>query len=204
MYMTFRNMQADLARMQDAVAIAVAARDLLNNSYGANFAVSINVGGDPTAISMSCAWDKLGDYDAVRTAITADAQMQSLVRTGGAMLTGVQDTIGQVLKAPSGRGQYASVSVASMYMPAVADAVPFAIEVAEYAQGKMGRDVGVIAAATGNRSGIMWLSFAESLDQMMDDRQALETDPGYLDFFKRSENLYVAGTLEDSIWQLLP
>jgi hypothetical protein len=204
MYMTFRNMQAHMAHMADAVGVAVAARDHLNDHYGTNYAVSVNIGGDPSAISMTCPWGKLGDYDKVRTAIAGDARMQSLLRMGGAMLTSVQDTIGQILKAPGERGAFASVSVASMHMPAVAQAVPFAIEVAEYAEQKTGRTVGVMAAKTGNRSGIMWATFAESLDQIMDDSQALETDPNWLEFFRRSEGLYVPGSLEDSIWQFMP
>ena len=82
--------------------------------------------------------------------------------------------------------------------------IGFAIEVAEYAEQKTGRTVGVMAAKTGNRSGIMWATFAESLDQIMDDSQALETDPNWLEFFRRSEGLYVPGSLEDSIWQFMP
>ena len=50
----------------------------------------------------------------------------------------------------------------------------------------------------------MWIGFAESLDQVAKDSQTLETDPDYLAFFARSENLFVPGTLEDSIWQILP
>ncbi len=204
MYMTFRLMNADIARAADVAAMCVTARDHLNQAHGANFAVSVPVGGDPSAISMSAAWPTMGDYDRVRLAAAGDPAMQSLVRTAGSMLTSVQDTIGQVLRAPGDRGAYAAVSTASMHLPSVAAAIPFAIEVAEYASSKTGREVGVMAAKTGNRSGIMWASFADSLDQVMDDGQMLETDPAWLDFFKRSEGLFADGSLEDTLWQLLP
>jgi hypothetical protein len=203
MYVTFRNMQSG-APLQDTVALMVTARDHLNTNYGTDYAVSINVGGDPTAISLSTAWETLGAYDQVRAAIAGDAQMQSLIRTAGMMLTSVQDTIAQVVKAPAERNAYASVSIASMHMPAVAEAVPFAVEVAEYAEQKTGRTVGVMTAMTGNRSGLMWATFAESLDQIATDNQTLAADPQWLDFFKRSEPLFAAGSLEDSIWQVIP
>ena len=51
---------------------------------------------------------------------------------------------------------------------------------------------------------MLWIAFAESLDQVAKDSQTLETDPDYLAFFARSGDLFVPGTLEDSIWQILP
>ncbi len=204
MYMTFRLMNADISHTADVAAMCVTARDHLNQTHDANFAVSVAVGGDPTAISMTAPWATMADYDRVRMAATGDVAMQTLVRTAGSMLTSVQDTIGQVLRAPGERGAYAAVSTASMHMPAVAEAIPFALEVAEYASSKTGREVGVMAAKTGNRSSVMWASFADSLDQVMDDGQMLETDPAWLEFFKRADGLFVDGSLEDSLWQLLP
>jgi hypothetical protein len=80
----------------------------------------------------------------------------------------------------------------------------FAIEVADFVEKKTGSVTGVMAAMTGNRAGLAWVGFSESLDQLANDQQALETDPDYLAFFARSENLFVPGTLEQGIWQLLP
>ena len=140
----------------------------------------------------------------MRAATAEDAQIQSIVRLSGDLITSIQDTIGQVLKPPSARGAFAQVNVAMMHMPAVVDAIGFALEVAEYADDKLGRDIGVVSALTGNRAGLMWLGYTDSLDQLATETQKLETDPGYLDFFKRSESLFVPGTLEQSIWQVLP
>lgn len=204
MYMTFRQMHSEMARMSDAVALATAARDRLNDEHGARYAVSVNVGGDATALSLASPWNTLGDYERIRAAVAADDKLQSIIRMTAGVLRDVQDSIGQVVKPPSGRGSYAVVNTAMMHMPAVADAVPFAVEVADFVGGKLGRDVGVLAAMTGNRAGIMWLQYAESLDQVADEGQQLETDADYIEFFKRSEGLYVPGSLEQSIWQIVP
>ena len=116
----------------------------------------------------------------------------------------MQDTIGQVVKPSAPRGSFATVSQAMMHMPAVVDAIGFAGEVAEFVEQKTGNGVGVMTAMTGNRAGVLWIGFAESLDQVAKDSQTLETDPDYLAFFARSGDLFVPGTLEDSIWQILP
>jgi hypothetical protein len=204
MYMTFRMMHGDLARMPEAIELAVRARDHLNSEHGARFAVSANVGGDPAALSLSSPWEDLADYERVRAAVLTDPKLQSIIRMTSGMVSGTQDTIGQVLKAPSGRGAYAVVNTAMMHMPAVADAVPFAIEVAAFVDTKLDGDVGVLAAVSGNRAGIMWLRYADSLAQAVADGQVLESDTEYLDFFKRSESLYVPGSLEQAFWQILP
>jgi hypothetical protein len=204
MYMTFRQMRGDLSRMPDAIELVTRARDRLNGEHGARYAVSINVGGDPAAVSLSSPWNDLGDYERVRNEIVVDAELQSIIRTSAGILSDATDTIGQVLKAPSGRGAYAVVNTANMLMPAVADAVPFALEVATYVDSQVDGDMGVVAAMTGNRSGIMWLRYVDSLNQAAEEGERLETDQGYLSFFKRSETLFVPGTLEQSIWQIMP
>jgi len=204
MYMLLRNITAHPGRMPDAIALAVAARDRANSEQGGHYGVSVNVGGNPAALSLAGVFETLGQYETMRAALAQDDEIQSIVRLSGDLITSVQDTIGQVMKPPSARGAYAQVNTAMMHMPAVVDAIGFALEVAEYVDDKLGRDVGVVTAMTGNRAGLMWLGYTESLDQLATESQTLETDPGYLDFFKRSESLFVPGSLEQSIWQLMP
>lgn len=204
MYQTFRNMTVNMARMQDAIGLITMARDRLNSEHGGNYAVSVAVGGDPSAVSLSSPFETLGQYETMRAAAAQDPVIQSVVRMSGDVLTSVQDTIGQIVKAPAPRGPFVTVNLAMMHMPAVVDSIAFALEVAEFAEQKNGSAVGVMTAMTGNRAGLLWIGFSESLDQLANDAQALETDPDYLAFFARSENLFVPGTLEQSIWQILP
>lgn len=204
MYQTFRNMTAEMARMQDAIGMITMARDRLNSEHGGNYAVSVAVGGDPTAVSLSSPFETLGEYETIRAAAAQDPVIQSIIRMSGGLITSMQDTIAQVVKAPSPRGSFATVNQAMMHMPAVVDAIGFAVEVAEFVEQKNGNGLGVMTAMTGNRAGLLWIGFSESLDDVANDSQALETDPDYLAFFARSESMFVPGTLQQGIWQLLP
>ncbi len=204
MYMTFRNMRSSLGQMQDAIGVTTWARDRLNSEHGGNYAVSVNVGGDPTAISISGAWATMADYEKSRAAAAADDGLQAVVRMASDMIVEVTDAITQVIRPPGDRGAIATVNTAMMHMPAVAEAIPFALEVSDYVKGKLGNDVGVMTAVTGNRAGLAWIGFSDSLDQAAQDGQAMESDPDYLAFFKRSEQLFVPGSLEQAYWQLLP
>lgn len=204
MYMTFRNMRANMGDMQDAIGVATWARDRLNSDHGGNYAVSVNVGGDPTAIALAGAFATMADYDKLRAALVGDDAMQAMIRMSSGMLVEVQDAITQVIRPPGDRGGIVTVNRAMMHMPSVTEAIPFALEVSDYVKAKLGNDLGVMTAVTGNRAGLAWMGYSDSLDQAAQDGQALESDPDYLAFFKKSENLFVPGTLEQSYWQMLP
>jgi hypothetical protein len=204
MYQTFRRMTADMSRMQDAIGMITMARDRLNSEHGGRYAVSVAVGGDPAEVSLSSPFETLGQYETMRAAAAQDPVIQSIVRMGGDVLTSVQDSIAQIIKPPAPRGSFVTVNTAMMHMPAVVDAIGFAIEVADFVEKKNGNATGVMTAVTGNRAQLAWLGFSESLEQLGADLQTLETDPDYLAFFARSETLFVPGTLEQSIWQMLP
>jgi hypothetical protein len=120
------------------------------------------------------------------------------------MIVEINDAITQVLRAPGERGAIATVNTAMMQLPAVTEAIPFALEVSDFVKEKLGNDVGVMTAVTGNRAGLAWMGFSDSLEQAAQDGQTLESDPDYLAFFARSEKLFVPGSLEQSYWQLLP
>ena len=204
MYMQFRNMRAHMGKMQDAVGVATWARDRLNSDHGGNYAVALQIGGDPTAISLSGAFETMADYEKLRAAVAGDEGLQAVVRMSADMIVETQDTITQVIRPPGDRGAIATVNRAMMHMPAVSEAVPFALEVADYVKRKLGNDLGVMTAVTGNRAGLAWMGFSDSLDQAAQDGQTMESDPEYLAFFKSSEHLFVPGTLEQAYWQLLP
>ncbi len=204
MYMQFRNMRADMGKMQDAIGVATWARDRLNSDHGGDYTVSVNIGGDPSAITLAGTSASMGDYERLRASVAVDDGLQSVVRLASSLILETRDTITQVLRPPGDRSAIVTVNRAMMHMPAVAEAIPFALEVSDFVKAKLGSDLGVMTAVTGNRAGLAWMGFSDSLDQASQDQQALETDPDWLAFFTRSEHLFVPGTLEQALWQLLP
>lgn len=204
MYMTFRNMRADTRHMQDAIGVATWARDRLNSEHGGGYAVSVNIGGDPSAISLTGAFATMADYEKLRAAVAGDDAMQAVIRMSSDMIVETKDSIAQILRPPGDRGAIATVNTAMMHMPAVSGALAMAFEVSDFVKTKLDNDLGVMTAVTGNRAGLAWMGFSDSLDQAAQDGQTLESDPDWLAFFEKSEGLFVPGSLEQSFWQLLP
>lgn len=201
--MTFRQLTTAPGTMQEAVTFLTWIRDRLNEEHGGHFGVSANVGTDPSALAIASGWQSLGEYETARASLMADTQIQSAIRMASGLFTSAQDSIGRVMRAPGERGAIANVNTANMHMPAMADAVAFALEVAEYVSSNYDSEVGVMTSLTGNRSGIMFLQYGESMDELAKLGETLEADEEYLAFFKRSEGLIVDGSLEQAMWQLL-
>lgn len=201
--MTFRQLTTAPGATADAVTFLQWIRDRLNSDHGGHFGVSVNIGTDASMVSIASGWETLGAYEAARASLMADDQIQFAIRTASDLFTGMQDTIARVLRAPGDRGNFANVNTAMMHMPAMTDAVALGLEVAEYVSSNHDTEVGVLNAMTGNRAGIMWLSYADSLDELAQLGEGLEADEDYMAFFKRSEGLMVDGSLEQSIWQLM-
>jgi hypothetical protein len=203
MYMTVRQMQADIGRMEDAVSFAGYVAHKLNTDHGADMRASVNIGGDPSAIALSGRWETLGQYGEMRAALMADAELQSAIRVGSALFTHAADAIGRAIKPAGEPGPIAVVNSANMHMPRVGEAVTFALEVAEVVESLTGNAAGVITSVTGDRSQLWWIGFSDSLDDIGEQGEKLESSEEYLALFKRSEELFVPGSLAQSFWQFV-
>lgn len=201
MYLTVRQMTADAGRMEDAISFASSVAERLNADHGGNARVSINIGGDPSAIALASRWDTLGDYAAMRESMMGDRDLQSAIRLGSELFTGATDSIGRIIKPAGQPGPFATLSTANIQMPRVAEAIPFALEVAEFVEDFTGRGAGVVTSVTGDRSQLMWYGFDDSLDQIASSDEKLGMNEEYVGFFARSEDLFVSGSLIQSIWQ---
>ena len=203
MYMTFRQMKADPTRMQDALGILGFVVDRLNSEHGGNFGYSMQIGGDPSVVALSSPWETLGGYQAMREAMAGDAELQSAIRLATDLFADAQDMIGKVLNPPGERGAFAWIDTVRIHMPAVQEAMAFCMEVTEFAQDRMGRGLGLLSAYTGDRSQVAFVAYGSSLDDLEAINADLEADPEFHTFYKRSEDLIVAGSAERTIWQLL-
>lgn len=132
-----------------------------------------------------------------------DPEIQGAIRMAADLMVSAQDTIGKIQVPPGDRSAYASINIAMMSVPNIAGAVGLALEISEYVKANHGTELGVITAITGPRAGLMWVNHGDSMAALGELGEALAGDATYMEFFKRSEGLFIDGSLEASIWQLL-
>lgn len=202
MFMTSRLIRAASPATQGAAAQTVTkAVEHLNSTHGAALNAGVQVGGDALAFAVTGMYEKLADYEKLRNAMLADNEFQELLAANGDQFAGeIEDTIWRSRIEGGEPSTYAQVSTANIELTSVAEAMAFCAEVATTVTSILGRPVGFATAATGLRSRILWVGFADSLDQIESEGDTLESSPDYMDLFKRSGGLIVANSLEQRIW----
>ena len=203
MYLSTRVMRANGTRVPEAVALVSSIVEHINANHGSDFGVGTQIGGDPSAIGVSCGWENLGDYQAFLDSMGADESMPGRVAAADGLLmpADAEDAIWSILRPPGEPQEFTSVSSANVRISQIADALAFALEVAEYSSGLTGSDAGVAMALTGDRSRLIWVSHAADMAEIQETGDALNADAGYLDFFKRSEGLFIESSLAATIWR---
>jgi len=203
MFVATRIMQAGPGKALEAVANAMALVESLNSSHGSDFAVGVQVGGDPTAIGASSRFESLEAYQAFIDAAQADEALQAKMMAASENLVAgaTEDTLWSIVRPPGEPQEFTTASSANVRTSQTAEALGFALEVAENATSVMGSEVGVVTAFTGDRSRLIWISNAASMAQIQANNDALMADATYVDGFKRSEGLFVESTLTSTIWR---
>jgi hypothetical protein len=201
MYMTMRTMTAAPGRGLELLEASAALIASLNDKHGSNYSLSTQVGGPVDVIGAADAWETLGAYEAFRESVRGDTATMAAMQAAATMAVSAEDRIAKVLAAPGDRTSWTSLAEARMHGPRIAEAIPFGLEVAEFVEAKTGVKTGFLTAITGNQLDVAWVSRYESLDAMGQGGETLYSDPEYLELYKRADELFVDGSLVQTVWQ---
>ncbi len=201
MYVTSRLLRVSSAGAQtQAIGLVNFILSHLNTTHGTDFGAGVMVGGDPGVIGITGRFESLAAYQAVQEAMMADTDFQAAVSLGSHLFTGAEDSLWKVRMAPGDNGPFTTVSEVKANLSQPAESLAFAAEAATTIGGIIGREVGVITGATGDRTRILFVAFSQSMAEIEDDTGKLESSEAYLDLFKRADGPLVAGHLTQNIW----
>lgn len=201
MYISSRRVDAHNGKMGEALPIVSWVIGAINERHGGDMAASIEIGGNPNAISVTGTWESMGAYQAARASYLADAEIGGAINLAANVADMVEDRIAQVLRPPGERAEFSAVNFAEMDLTAIAEAIPFVLEVAEKASATTGMETGVVQARTGLASTVAWVTHADSLQTLQDSNDKLMADPEFLAFYARSATCMVPGTLIQTLRQ---
>ncbi len=202
MFVSFRNLKANPGKIQDAIGIASYVCQAAN-AKGAELSVSVQIGGESDALSVTGRWDTLGDYERVRADLATDPEIAAAVRLGATLTTNAGESIGQIMRPPGERKQYTAFNSAEVQLAEVTDVVPFVLEIAESASEITGNEVGVARPFTGQMNQVLWFSFHDSLDALAQAQAKLDASEDFVTYYKRAEGLLVPNSLVAGIRQNL-
>lgn len=199
MYISSRTLEANPGQIEDTLALASWVTGTINERIGADFGVSVEVGGNPNAVHATAVWESLGAYEAARAAIAADQEIANAMRMASNVSTTVGDSLGQVLAPPGDRSAFAGINFARVQISKIADAIPFCLEIASAATEITGNQVGLVRAYTGDADRILWVSFHDSLQSMQESQSKLDSNEDFMAYYKRSADVMVENSLEQTI-----
>lgn len=202
MYVMSRLMRASSgAALPQAIQMTNYVIGHINSNHGTSFGAGVQVGGDPLVIGITNAFESLADYEALRAALQTDQEFQAALQMGDHLYeNSTEDTLWNVRIPPGDPDVVSQVSSVRVELTRIVDAMTFAAEVATTVNGITGNTVGVVTAATGDRSRLLWIGYGPSLGQVEKDGEALEANEDYLGLFKKSEGVLQPNTLEQNIW----
>jgi hypothetical protein len=187
--------------MPQAISMVTYVLEHMNSTHGTQFGAGVAVGGDPVAIGITGGFESLADYEALRAKLQTDQEYQAAMQMGDHLFENTtQDTLWNVRIPPGDQDAVTQVSGVRVELTRIVEAMAFAAEISATVSGITGRPTGLVTAATGERSRILWVAYGSSLAQLEADGETLEANEEYLDLFKRSDGLFVPNTLEQNLW----
>lgn len=203
MYVSSRNLKAaSAAALPQAVALVDHVIGLLNDKLGGQFGAGVQVGGDPSIIGVLGRYESLADYERIGSELQLDAEITAAVQMGSHLFApGTIDGLWNIRMPPNEQNTYSTVTSTRIELARISDAMTFAAEVATTVASITGHAVGLVSAVTGDRSRIAWVSYNESLSELEEQTDNLESNDDYMDLFKRAEGVVVPNSLESVIWR---
>jgi hypothetical protein len=161
--------------------------------WAANFGYPIGT------IGWSATVESQADLQAAVSGLLADDGYFDLLDAAADMITTPgQDFLRELVYGtpsdPPELGSVASITTARANVDRMADAVGWAIEMAQRVEGIADRPVAVLTNRFGEMGGITWISGAPDIATVEAAASKMRTDSGYLDALTRTADLFIRGS----------
>jgi len=182
--------------LADAIGFITNTVESMNQKFGVDFSVGVEVGGDPNAIYLSGTFESMNDYQAFRLAYSSDAEMASSFTEGANFATVVEDRLGEILIPMGERQPFAQVNTIQAISTNQPAAMEFFAQICGLFKEITGKDLGLGRYITGDNSQVAFIGFHESLQEIYDLEAACLADERWLALYSQSEGLIVPNSLE--------
>jgi hypothetical protein len=155
------------------------------------------------SVSWSARVDSQAALGAVQDTLAADSTFQARVKDASRFFTGSpEDAIGQFV-AFSGTGgeirQYASIVTAQCAAGKVAEAMAWGVDMMQYVGKLTGLDSSIVRGIYGPFATLVWISLADSLDEVDAADAAMSSDPSYLERLDQAGDLFQPGSAQQRL-----
>jgi len=190
MYVTGREIIPTTGRLQDALSFVTTITGSMNEKFNSNLAVSVELGGNPNKIWITGFWATMGDYQTFVEGYMADPKIQVAFNTADSVVSEAQDQIGQILRAPGERKQFAQMNTGRIRHTRYAEGIEFAMNAGELISSIAGTELGIVTPITGDLYDINFVWYADSLQGLKDLQDKLNASEEYQELFANGSELF--------------
>lgn len=190
MYVTGREIIPTQGRLQDAMAFVTTMTGSMNEKFNSNLAVSMEVGGNPNKLWITAFWATLDDYQSFVEGYSADPTLQVGFNVADSVVAEAQDQIGQVMRAPGERKQFAQMNTGRIRHTRYAEGIEFAMNAGELISSIAGTELGIVTPITGDLYDINFVWYADSLQGLKDLQDKLNASEEYQELFANGSELF--------------
>ena len=132
----------------------------------------------------------MDDYQTFVEGYMADPKIQVAFNTADSVVSEAQDQIGQILRAPGERKQFAQMNTGRIRHTRYAEGIEFAMNAGELISSIAGTEMGLMSPVTGDLYDLNFVWYAESLQGLMDLQGKLNASEEYQELFANGSELF--------------
>ena len=190
MYITAREITPLPGRLQDTIAFGSELVGVMNNRHGSAMAMSTELGGNPNKVWLTGFWQSLADYQTFTESYMADQQLTAAMNVSSSFIDETQDQIGQVIRQPGERKAFAQMHKGRVKSVNLHAGMDWMLRTADYVSELTGTEAGVVAPVTGDQYELIFVNYADSLQELRGMVESWSVDEGYLALFNEGVDLF--------------
>ncbi|MBG01636.1 MAG: hypothetical protein CL470_05120 [Acidimicrobiaceae bacterium] len=187
MYVTAREIIPLPGRLQDTIASGTQLIQEMNQRYGSAMATSTEIGGNPNKLWITGFWPALSDYQSFTESYMSDPELTQKMNMFSSFVSEVQDQIGQVIRQPGERKAFTQMHRGRIKNTHFEEGLELIMKLADHISELSGTEAGLIAPVTGDQYEIIFVNYADSLQELRGMVENWSTDETY-------QNMFVQGS----------
>ena len=190
MYVTSREIVPLPGRLQETIAVGTQKIGVMNQKYGSAMATSTELGGNPNKLWITGFWSSLSDYQSFVESYMSDQELTGTFNMFASFVGEVQDQIGQVIRQPGERKAFAQMHKGRIRHTHFQEGLELIMKVADHVSEISGTEAGLIAPVTGDQYEIIFVNYADSLQELRTSVENWSADETYQDMFAQGSEYF--------------
>jgi len=190
MYITAREVIPLPGRLQDTITAGTQLVQEMNQKFGSAMAASTEIGGNPNKLWVTGFWPALSDYQSFIESYMTDPELTGKMNMFSSFISEAQDQIGQVIRQPGERKAFAQMHRGRIKSTHFQEGLELIMKLADHISELSGTEAGLIAPVTGDQYEIIFVNYADSLQELRGMVENWSTDETYQDMFVQGSEYF--------------